>query len=192
MLEQEQRIGIVLLGRAYHNDPGINHGIFEQLQARGYPILTQDCLPMDDALLARLFADDLAAGRIKDPREIGDVWKNTYSENTDRKLWAAKFTARHPNLVALEVSSFKCGQDAPVYTVIENIIESSGTPYFCFRDLDENNPAGSIRIRIETIDYFLRRYRDALRERWSREAQVRVELQAYERSLRREYGLPVV
>ncbi|MGC1648815.1 MAG: hypothetical protein WA741_23600, partial [Candidatus Sulfotelmatobacter sp.] len=36
----------------------------------------------------------------------------------------------------------------------------SGTPYFCFKDLDENKPSGSIRIRVETIDYFLRRYRD--------------------------------
>jgi predicted nucleotide-binding protein (sugar kinase/HSP70/actin superfamily) len=48
--------------------------------------------------------------------------------------------------VALEVSSFKCGHDAPIYGVIEGIIEQSGTPYFCFKDLDENKPLGSIRI----------------------------------------------
>jgi hypothetical protein len=48
----------------------------------------------------------------------------------------------------------------PFYGVIEGIIEQSGTPYFCFKDLDENKPSGSIRIRVETIDYFLRRYRD--------------------------------
>jgi hypothetical protein len=36
----------------------------------------------------------------------------------------------------------------------------SGTPYFCFKDIDENKPAGSIRIRIETIAYFLKRYRE--------------------------------
>jgi len=35
----------------------------------------------------------------------------------------AKFKARHPNLVAPEVSSFKCGHDAPIYGVIEGIIE---------------------------------------------------------------------
>jgi len=50
-------------------------------------------------------------------------------------------------------STFKCGHDAPTYGVIESIIEQSGTPYFCFKDLDENKPAGSIRLRIETIDY---------------------------------------
>lgn len=43
-----------------------------------------------------------------------------------------EFTARHPNLVALEIYSFKCGHDAPIYGVIEGIIEQSGTPYFCF------------------------------------------------------------
>ena len=44
--------------------------------------------------------------------------------------------------------------------MVEGIIEQSGTPYFCFKDLDENKPSGSIKIRVETIDYFLRRYRE--------------------------------
>ena len=64
------------------------------------------------------------------------------------------------NLVALEVSSFKCDHDAPIYGVIEGIIEQPGRPYFCFKDLDEDKPSGSIKIRLETIDYFLRRCRD--------------------------------
>ena len=64
--------------------------------------------------------------------------------------------------MALEVSNFKCGHDAPIYTVIEDIIENSGTPYFSFKDLDENKPTGSIKIRVETIDYFLKRYREDL------------------------------
>ena len=71
---------------------------------------------------------------------------------------AARFAARHPNLVALELSSFKCGHDAPIYTAVEELIEASGTPFFAFKDLDENHPAGSVRIRIETIDHALRRY----------------------------------
>ncbi|HSC28983.1 MAG TPA: hypothetical protein VLD67_17035, partial [Vicinamibacterales bacterium] len=69
-----------------------------------------------------------------------------------------KFTARHPNLIALEVSSFKCGHDAPIYSVVQDIVERSGTPYFAFKDLDENRAAGAIAIRVETMDYFLRRY----------------------------------
>jgi predicted nucleotide-binding protein (sugar kinase/HSP70/actin superfamily) len=101
-------------------------------------------------------------------------------------VWAAKFTARHPNLVALEVSSFKCGHDAPIYGVIEGIIERSGTPYFSFKDLDENKPSGSIRIRVETIDYFLRRYREDIVKRRGVEKDIEAQLAAFERSLRNQ------
>ena len=44
--------------------------------------------------------------------------------------------------------------------MVEEIVEHSGTPYFCFKDIDENKPTGSIRIRVETIGYFLKRYRE--------------------------------
>jgi len=183
-LEREDRIGIVMLGRPYHHDPGLNHGIMEEFQKRGYPIFSQSTLPMDEDLLERLFGDDVRAGAIGHPLEISDVWKNSYSCGTNQELWAAKFTARHPNLVALQVSSFKCGHDAPIYGAIEGIIEQSGTPFFCFKDLDENKPAGSIKIRIETIDYFLRRYRDQMIERWKAEREIEAELARYHRRLR--------
>src|SRR6202022_3108489 len=90
------------------------------------------------------------------------------------------------HLVALEVSSFKCGHDAPIYGVIEGIIEQSGTPYFSFKDLDENKPSGSIRIRVETIDYFLRRYREDIIKPRSIEGDIQAQLAALERSLRSE------
>ncbi|MBT3252540.1 MAG: CoA activase [Candidatus Marinimicrobia bacterium] len=157
-LEAEQKLGLVVLGRPYHGDPGISHGILTEFQKLGYPIFTQDSLPIDDDMLDRLFGDEVQAGHISHPLDIGDVWKNSYSENTSRKLWGAKFVARHPNLVALELSNFKCGHDAPIYSVVEEIVEKSGTPYFNFKDLDENKPTGSIKIRVETISYFLKRY----------------------------------
>jgi len=161
-LERDGRVGIVVLGRPYHNDPGINHGILEELQRAGYPIFWQDALPVDPDLLDRLFGAEIRAGQIDSPLSITDVWKHRFSEHSSRKLWAAKFVARHPNLVALELSSFKCGHDAPLYSVVQEIVERSGTPYFCMKDLDENRPTGSIRIRTETIDYFLKRYQEQL------------------------------
>ncbi len=161
-LEAERRLGIVLLGRPYHSDPGLNHQILAELQQMGYPILTIDSLPLDEAILDSLFGEEIRAGLVRDAREIGDVWRNSYSENSNRKIWAAKYVARHPLLVGLELSSFKCGHDAPIYNLMEQIIEQSGTPFFAFRDLDENRSAGSIKIRLETIDYFLRRYREEL------------------------------
>jgi activator of 2-hydroxyglutaryl-CoA dehydratase/predicted nucleotide-binding protein (sugar kinase/HSP70/actin superfamily) len=161
-LERERRIGIVVLARPYHHDPGLNHGILEELQKLGYPILSQSTLPLDDDLLERLFGDEVRAGVISHPLDITDVWKNAFSASTNQKIWAAKFAARHANLVALELSSFKCGHDAPIYSVIGQIIERSGTPYFAFKDIDENRPAASIKIRVETIHYFLTRYAEDL------------------------------
>ncbi len=183
-LEREDRIGIVMLARPYHHDPGLNHEILDEFQKLGYPIFSQSTLPYDDDLLERLFGDEVRAGVIQSPLEISDGWKNSYSASTNTKVWAAKVTARHPNLVALEMSSFKCGHDAPIYGVIEGIIERSGTPYFCFKDLDENKPSGSIKIRVETIDYFLRRYREDIIKRRTVERKIEAELAEFERRLR--------
>ena len=182
-LEAEDRIGIVMLGRVYHHDPGLNHEILEEFQKLGYPIFSQNTLPLDEDMLERLFGEEVRAGVISSPLEITDAWKNSYSCSTNHKVWAAKFTARHPNLVALEISSFKCGHDAPIYGVIEGIIEKSGTPYFCFKDLDENKPAGSIRIRVETIDYFLRRYREEIIRRRKAEEDIEAQLAQLEKEL---------
>src|SRR3984885_6537004 len=185
-LEQEDRIGIVMLGRPYHHDPGLNHEILEEFQKLGYPIFSQNTRPIDDDLLERLFGEEVRAGVVTSPLDITDAWKNSYSCSTNHKVWAAKFTARNPNLVALEISSFKCGHDAPIYGVIEGIIEQSGTPYFCFKDLDENKPSGSIKIRVETIDYFLRRYREEVIRKRKAGANIEAQLAALEAQLRSE------
>jgi predicted nucleotide-binding protein (sugar kinase/HSP70/actin superfamily) len=161
-LEKEGGVGVVLLGRPYHHDPAVNLGIPEELQKRGYPVFSQATLPLDQDLLDRLFGDEVREGIIPHPLDVSDVWKHTFSANSAYKLWAAKFTARHPNLIAVELSNFKCGHDAPIYATIEKIIETSGTPYFAFKDIDENKPSGSIKLRVETIDYFLRLYRKEL------------------------------
>jgi predicted nucleotide-binding protein (sugar kinase/HSP70/actin superfamily) len=189
-LEAEDGIGIVLLARPYHNDPGLNHDILEEFQKLGYPVLTQGSLPIDEDIIWRLFGDEVRAGVTKHPMDIGDAWKNSYSENTSQKVWAAKYTARHPNLVALELSSFKCGHDAPIYTVVEETVTKSGTPYFSFKDIDENKPSGSIRIRVETISYFLKRYREDMIARKRKESEIDVKLAEFEAQLRAELGVP--
>jgi predicted CoA-substrate-specific enzyme activase len=184
-LEREDRIGIVMLARPYHHDPGLNHEILDEFQKLGYPIFSQNTLPLDEDLLERLFGEEVKAGVISSPLDITDAWKNSYSCSTNHKVWAAKFTARHPNLVALEISSFKCGHDAPIYGVVEGIVEQSGTPYFCFKDLDENKPSGSIKIRVETIDYFLRRYREEVIRKRKAAQDIEAQLAALEAQLRR-------
>ena len=188
-LEKEDKLGIVLLGRPYHNDPGINHEILEEFQKLGYPVFSQDSLPLDDEILWKLFGDEVRAGAIAHPLDVSDAWKNSYSENTSRKVWAAKYIARHPNLVALELSSFKCGHDAPIYTVVEEVVEHSGTPYFCFKDIDENKPTGSIKIRVETIGYFLKRYREDMVRNKQKQLSIEEQLHKFEEQLRAELAV---
>jgi predicted CoA-substrate-specific enzyme activase len=185
-LEAEDRLGIVLLARPYHHDPGINHEILEEFQKLGYPVFSQDSLPLDDEIVWKLFGDDVKAGIVQHPMDVSDAWKNSYSENTSRKVWAAKYVGRHPNLVALELSSFKCGHDAPIYTVIEEVVEHTGTPYFCFKDIDENKPTGSIKIRVETIGYFLKRYRENMVREKQKKLSIEEQLKKFEEQLRQE------
>ncbi|MGA2577766.1 MAG: BadF/BadG/BcrA/BcrD ATPase family protein [Bryobacteraceae bacterium] len=185
-LERDDRLGVVVLGRPYHNDPGVNHEILEEFQKLGYPVFTQDSLPIDEDMVWRLFGPEVESGEIPHPMNIDDVWKNSYSENTSRKVWAAKYTGRHPNLVALELSSFKCGHDAPIYSVVEEVVEHSGTPYFCFKDIDENKPTGSIRIRVETIGYFLKRYREDMVANKNKVKSIEEQMAEFEARLRRQ------
>ena len=68
----------------------------------------------------------LERGLITTPLSVQDVWPENYSTNSVQKVWAAKFAARHPNVVVLDLSSFKCGHDAPTYGLIDNIIKPAG------------------------------------------------------------------
>lgn len=154
-VERENRIAILMVGRPYHLDPGLNHGVMEEFQVLGFPVLSIRSIPKDKDYLARFFADDLARGAIGSPLEIQDVWPENYSANSSQKVWAVKFAARHPNVAVLDLSSFKCGHDAPTYGIIDGIISAAGTPYSALHDIDANKPGGSIKIRVKTYTHSL-------------------------------------
>ncbi len=161
-VEREHGVALVMLGRPYHNDPGLNHGVLAEFQSLGYPILSIRSLPRDPEYLARFFRDDLAAGRIDSVFDIRDVWPENYSTNSAQKVWAAKLVARHPHLAAIDLSSFKCGHDAPTYGIIDPIMVISRTPHLTLHDIDANRPAGSFGIRVKTFAYALDRFREQL------------------------------
>jgi activator of 2-hydroxyglutaryl-CoA dehydratase/predicted nucleotide-binding protein (sugar kinase/HSP70/actin superfamily) len=163
-VEQEDRIAILLLGRPYHLDPGLNHSVLEEFQVLGYPVLSIRSVPKDEQYLARFFAEDLRQGRIKSPLEISDVWPENYSSNSAMKVWGAKFAAHHPNVVVLDLSSFKCGHDAPTYGIIDSIISAAGTPYSALHDIDANKPGGSIKIRVKTYAHSLTLHKERLED----------------------------
>jgi predicted nucleotide-binding protein (sugar kinase/HSP70/actin superfamily) len=150
---------ILILARPYHLDTGIGHEIEMDLQAYGYPILWVQYLPTDAALLNWLFADDLGAGIIDSPFDIADVWPSSYSGNTNEILWGAKVGARLPWVTCvIRLTSYECGMDQPTFTPVQQIVEGSGTLFFSFQDLDSTKPAGSVKIRVETIAHYLERH----------------------------------
>ncbi|HTE39472.1 MAG TPA: hypothetical protein VK629_01500, partial [Steroidobacteraceae bacterium] len=150
---------ILVLARPYHMDPGIGHEIEVDLQAYGYPVIWTQYLPTDADLLDWMFRADIEAGHIKSPLDIADVWPSSYSGNTNEILWAAKFAARMPWIACVvRLSSYECGMDQPTYSPVQQIVERSGTLFFSFQDLDSTKPAGSVKIRVETIAHYLEKY----------------------------------
>lgn len=156
--EAEGRPAILALGRPYHMDPGIGHEVDNMFQAEGYPVIWGQHLPQDEDILERLFGQDVRDGRVRSAFDISDVWTSSYSANTNELVWAARFGARHPAFAAaIRFSSYECGMDQPTYTPVQKILEARGTLFFAFHDLDATKPTGSVRIRTETISYYLDR-----------------------------------
>jgi activator of 2-hydroxyglutaryl-CoA dehydratase/predicted nucleotide-binding protein (sugar kinase/HSP70/actin superfamily) len=164
-VEREDRVAILMIGRPYHLDPGLNHGIPEEFQVLGYPVLSIRSLPRDKAWLKRFFGNT-------EPLNINDVWPENYSANSSQKVWAARYAARHPNIAVLDLSSFKCGHDAPTYGLIDSIMGTSKTPWSGLHDIDANKPGGSIAIRVKTYAYRLKRVEEELHERTRRRAEL--------------------
>lgn len=163
-VEHEDRIAILVLNRPYHADPGLNHGIPEEFQVLGYPIISVRSIPRDSKWLARFFREDLDGGIIEDPLELNHVWPENYSANSAQKVWAANFAAHHPNVAVLDLSSFKCGHDAPTYALVDTILQTSKTPAAALHDLDANKPGGSIKIRVKTYAHSLRLQQERLED----------------------------
>jgi len=163
-VEAENRVAMLMIGRPYHSDPGLNHGIPEEFQVLGYPILSIRSIPKSREYLDRYYKDELEKGIIKSPLELNHVWPENYSANSAQKVWAASFAAHHPNVVVLDLSSFKCGHDAPTYGLIDSIIDASKTPYAALHDIDANKPAGSIKIRVKTYAHALKLHEERLHD----------------------------
>ena len=186
-VERENRICILMIGRPYHSDPGLNHGIPEEFQVMGYPVISVRSIPRDRKWLNRFFAHG------DDPLDVRDVWPENYSTNSVQKVWAAKFASRHPNVALLDLSSFKCGHDAPTYGIIDKITSASKAPFSALHDIDANKPGGSIQIRVKTYAHRLKLVEEELQDQAEARAQLarrvaekRAELEAKFRAEKQE------
>lgn len=162
-LVDEDQIGILFIGHPYHHDIGLNHGILQEFSKAGFPVLCIESLPVTSDFLVPLFGN--SPMETSDSSEITDVWQRNFNRNTNLKIWAAKVAARHPNLAVVDMSSFKCGHDAPTYSYVDRILDASETPHFLFHDMDQNKPSSTIKIRIQSIEYFLKEEHQRLKER---------------------------
>lgn len=165
-VEYDNKIAILMVGRPYHLDPGLHHNIPDEFQVLGYPILSIRSIPKDEEWLRRFYKEG------EDVLSIGDVWPENYSANSAQKVWAVKFAARHPNVAILDLSSFKCGHDAPTYGIIDSIVSSSGLPSSSLHDIDANKPGGSIKIRVKTYAHTLKLREEHLEDIADRKAQL--------------------
>jgi predicted nucleotide-binding protein (sugar kinase/HSP70/actin superfamily) len=147
-----RRAAVVILGRPYHADPGIHHDIGSELRALGRTTLSTRALPKSGVAL-----DALGGADVFDLS--GDAPAMTNSGDGE-KLAALRLVAAHPFLVAIELSSFKCGQDASLYADVASRARAGGRPFLALHDLDETRPVGSLRLRLRT-------FLDAV-ERWER------------------------
>lgn len=176
-VEAENKIAILVLGRSYHSDPGMNHGIPEEFQVLGYPILSVRSIPKDREFLDRYFKEELQSGKIESPLHIRHIWPENYQTQSTSRVWAANFAAHHPNVAVLDLSSFKCGNDAPTYGLIDKILTAARTPAAALHDLDANKPGGSIKIRVKTYAHSLRLHEERLTDvaRRKRELELSIE-----------------
>ena len=122
---------ILLVGRPYHIDPEINHGIAEMIQSYNLPILSED-----------------AVYHIKtDSPQISVV--NQWSYHA-RLYHAAQFAAENPNVTLIHLSSFGCGLDALTIEQVKEILEAHGKIYTMIK-LDEVSNLGAARIRLRSL-----------------------------------------
>jgi predicted CoA-substrate-specific enzyme activase len=132
---EERRAVAVVLGRPYHADPGIQHGLSSELAARGIPVLCVTALPKHD----------------KDALDLSRTIPQATNSGDAEKVWGARLVGRIRELVAVDVSSFKCGQDAGIAGVLGDVLTASGKPVLRMHDLDEDRAPASMRVAIETF-----------------------------------------
>ena len=122
---------ILLVGRPYHLDPEINHGIPEMIQSYNLAIVSEDSVYHMDTP--------------KDELSIVNQW--SYHA---RLYHAASFAASHPEINLIQLSSFGCGLDAITTNQVREIMEGHQRLYTMIK-LDEVSNLGAARIRLRSL-----------------------------------------
>lgn len=130
-LKETGQQGIVLAGRPYHLDPGINHGLPEIINSLGMAVLTEDSI-------AHL-------GQVSRPLRVVDQWMYH-----SRLYAAASYVTTQPHLELVQLNSFGCGLDAITCDQTQEILTNKGKLYTMLK-IDEGANLGAAKIRIRSL-----------------------------------------
>ena len=120
-VEAENRVAILMLGRPYHSDPGLNHGVLEEFQVLGYPILSMRSIPKDRDVARRAASTRTSrAGVIETPLDVHRrVAGELLGQLACRRCGRRSSPRATRTSSCLDLSIFKCGHDAPTYGLID-------------------------------------------------------------------------
>ncbi|MBE7079358.1 MAG: 2-hydroxyglutaryl-CoA dehydratase [Clostridiales bacterium] len=121
---------IVLVGRPYHADPEINHGIGKLISSLGLAVISEDSIA-DEAPIVEV--------------NVLNQW--TYHARLYR---AAEYACRQKDVHLVQLVSFGCGIDALTTDEIRTIMESNGKLYTQIK-IDEINNLGVVKIRLRSL-----------------------------------------
>ena len=123
---------IVVLGRPYHIDPLINHGIDELLANLGVYVMSERAYPLDGEKLLK------------------DVNVLTQWEYSNILYAVSKKICEMDNVDIVHLTSFGCGPDAVVSDEIKNILQQHNKIYTLIK-MDEIANLGAVKIRLRSM-----------------------------------------
>ncbi|MFC1891668.1 acyl-CoA dehydratase activase-related protein [Thermodesulfobacteriota bacterium] len=121
---------IMIVGRPYHLDRFINHGVPEMLSQLGMDVITEDSVPPE--------------------HHLNDIAALTQWELTNRIYNAGKFANANECVEVIQLNSFGCGLDAVSTDLLSDILARSGKNLTMIR-IDEIASPGSIKLRLRTL-----------------------------------------
>ena len=122
---------IVLVGRPYHIDPEINHGIADMIESYDLPVISEDSIYHTKVT----------------GKKVGLI--NQWSYHA-RLYHAAQYVVEHPNSTLIQLSSFGCGLDAITTDQVKEILQAHHRIYTLIK-LDEVSNLGAARIRLRSL-----------------------------------------
>jgi predicted nucleotide-binding protein (sugar kinase/HSP70/actin superfamily) len=123
ILEEEDELGIVLVGRSYNMyDSGVNLAIPSKLRDYyGVNVIPMDFLPLKGV-------------------DISDMIPNMYWDYGRKILQAARIVSQYPNLHIIYITNFKCGPDSYIKQYVRSV--SGGKPFLSLQFDGHSNDAG--------------------------------------------------